>query len=281
MSKLDFRKHDEKRNEYIYSYLNQHLEKAREHGNPLMVSLYGSQNYDLDTEASDIDSKATMLPSLRELLERKQLSEVIVGDVDGGLCDLKHIDLMCRNFKKGNINFLETLYGPFVAGKTIYLPYIHELRNARDFIAKADVCKVAHAATGMADQKLHALKHPYESKIPVLEEYGYDPKQLASLLRLEYFMEMWMKDCKFYDCIHPCGEMKNIILRVKSGEYSENEATLMAYESMDRVRNFAYCIDKAQEGKETKETEVEKFLSDWAYKVCEAAIREESLSLLK
>ena len=45
--------------------------------NVYYIGLYGSQNYGIDTEASDLDFKAIILPSLRMLVDNsKELSKV-------------------------------------------------------------------------------------------------------------------------------------------------------------------------------------------------------------
>lgn len=45
----------------------------------------------------------------------------------------------------------------------------------------------------MQEQKFHALRHPFPSKLDVIERFGYDPKQLCHIIRLALLMERYRK----------------------------------------------------------------------------------------
>ena len=55
-----------------------------------------------------------------------------------------------------------------------------------DDIAKADPERALKAMYGMALQKQNALCHPYPSKLPLIEKYGYDGKQISHIYRIYY-----------------------------------------------------------------------------------------------
>ena len=74
------------------------------------VFLQGSQNYELDYEGSDIDTKAIVLPSFRDfILNKKPVSTTHILETNEHV-DIKDIRLMFECFKKQNINFLEILF---------------------------------------------------------------------------------------------------------------------------------------------------------------------------
>ena len=64
----------------------------------------GSQNYGLDTEYSDVDSKLIVLPSIKDMIfNRKPVSVTYVRENNEHI-DFKDIRLMLEIFRKQNIN---------------------------------------------------------------------------------------------------------------------------------------------------------------------------------
>lgn len=246
----------------------QHFESAaKEIGDAsrvLGVCLYGSQNYGLATENSDVDTKAFIMPSLSELIKYKKISHQIEADAEGGLCDLKHLELMCQNFTKQNINFLEVLYTDYFICDHFFLPFFEELREKRDFLTSAHPRRMLHASAGMAEQKYHALRHPYESKKTILAKYGYDPKQLASMLRLQYFIDTYLKTEDFKTSITPEGDFKDLILATKAGSFTESTAVSMAQNCMDNInKTIAETVNSRYSASGHHVEEAQKFLDDW------------------
>jgi len=77
------------------------LDELRKRGfKPIYLALYGSQNYKLENSQSDVDTKAMVLPSLRDIvLNKKPVSRTITLK-NGEQCDVKDMRLMLENFKK-------------------------------------------------------------------------------------------------------------------------------------------------------------------------------------
>ena len=256
----------------------QHFESAaKEIGDAsrvLGVCLYGSQNYELATENSDVDTKAFIMPSLTELIKRKKISHQIEADAEGGLCDLKHLELMCQNFTKQNINFLEILYTDYFICDQFFLPFFEELREKRDFLTSAHPQRMLHASAGMAEQKYHALRHPYESKKDILAKYGYDPKQLASMLRLEYFINTYLETEDFKTSITPVEGFKDLIIATKQGLFSEKEAVAMAQDCMDNInKTIAEAVDLRYNSAGHHVEEMQDFLDNWVERVITEHLR--------
>ena len=124
-----------------------------------------------------------------------------------------------------------------------------------------------HTAVGMSEQKYVAMEKRFESKIPLIDKYGYDPKQLASMLRLEYFCEYYLENSNFEKAIHPEGLSRDTILSVKAAPPSLAVARRMANDSRT---HFQSCIDRvASLPSKTKEEEVIKTFLD---KIAEIAV---------
>lgn len=155
------------------------------------VNLYGSQNYDCDTPESDYDFKAIIVPALDDIvLNKKPVSHDI--EFNGGLIDIKDIRLMFDNYKKQNVNFIETLFTRWFWVAPDFTREWNCIRDIADFVAFADPAKSVNCMIGMAKEKEHALSQPYPSKIKILEKYGFDPKQLMHIVRLRILMESFL-----------------------------------------------------------------------------------------
>lgn len=155
------------------------------------VNLYGSQNYNCDTPTSDYDFKAIVVPSMDDVIfNRKPISTDI--EFEGGLIDIKDIRLMFDNYKKQNVNFIETLFTRWYWADPDFVHEWEDIRQMADRVAFADPAKSINCMIGMAKEKEHALAQPYPSKIAIIEKYGFDPKQLMHILRLHNLMQRFV-----------------------------------------------------------------------------------------
>lgn len=104
---IEERSHDEK----TMRRLSEHLDAVKEkHPEWVGIFLQGSQNYKLDYEGSDVDSKLIVLPSFEDfVLNRKPYSYTHIMENDEHV-DVKDIRLMFDCFRKQNINFVEILF---------------------------------------------------------------------------------------------------------------------------------------------------------------------------
>jgi hypothetical protein len=157
--------------EKIYKQLNIYANILKEKGyNLLYMGLYGSQNYNLDDEHSDIDVRAIILPSLYDIIFKKSTSIVI--ETEQGSIDVK--DLITYNgvIQKGNCAFIEPIKTQYFIGD----------KKIRDLF-KDSVVNLK-SVIGMAYEKRKALDHEYPSKESEFSKWGFDPKQYHHILRL-------------------------------------------------------------------------------------------------
>ena len=72
------------------------------------IFLLGSQNYGMATEKSDVDTKCLIVPSLEDIIFNKQpLSTTHILPNDEYI-DIKDIRLIFNNFRKQNINYIDS-----------------------------------------------------------------------------------------------------------------------------------------------------------------------------
>lgn len=241
-------------------------------------ALYGSQNYGLDTEDSDVDTKIAVIPSGKDIVLGYEKLSTTLRLEDGSVCEVKDIREMANQFYKGNINFTEMLYTPYyIQNENIPQPYSFDvLKLYRDMIANRDPLNLMKMVAAMARTKYLTLTKVNSNNKEAIEKYGYDPKSLVTLLRLECFMYNYLFDYpeNYSLCLVP-GNNEDL-RRLKINPVSFEDADGLA-------RNGIECVDgmlkMAKDKYSTKEMEnkivdnckkVDAFLENFTYSlICE------------
>lgn len=219
------------REQYIKEQVLRHYNYIKDKYDVVYLALQGSQNYGLDVYdkdyKSDVDTKAIILPSFQDIVYNRQpVSKTIVLDNNEHI-DVKDIRVMFENFKKQNVNFLEILFTEFYILNEEYSGYIYSLRDSAEQIARLNINQALRCMAGMSKEKLKALKHPYPATIDKIEKYGYDPKQLHHILRMNDFIKKYgIEKRNFKDCL--ISDNKDYLVQIKKGILSEQEATELA-----------------------------------------------------
>lgn len=203
----------------------------------LGVFLQGSQNYGLDYEGSDIDTKVIIIPSFDDiLLNRRPVSHTHILPSNEHV-DLKDIRLMHDCFRKQNINFLEILFTRYrMMNPKFYNLYQPMFDNAEEIANYNNYAKL-NCLCGMIYEKAKAMEHPYPTLIEKIEKYGYDPKQLHHIVRCSiFYAQHFIEGKSFGRCLYiEDNELRNQLLEIKKGSRSLEEAR----ELRDRLNKFA------------------------------------------
>ena len=199
--------------------------------------LQGSQNYGLDYEGSDVDTKLIVVPNFRDIcLNKKPVSTTHVRANDEHT-DWKDVRLYMETFRKQNLNFLEILFTPDVIINPMYAEEWARLVEAREFIARMNEFRAVKSMKGIAMEKYHAMEHEYPSKVEVLKVWGYDPKQLHHLLRVEEYLERYIAGESYVECLSP--RHPEYLISVKRGRYPLAEARVLADAAKKHVEEMA------------------------------------------
>ena len=176
----------------IMRRLNEHLLCFRESFANEWVGIFlqGSQNYGLDYEDSDIDTKVIVLPSFEDIVfNRKPVSTTLVMPNDEHV-DVKDIRLMFECFRKQNINFVEILFTKYFILNPEYAALFRPLMKVREAIGRYNNYAAVSCMAGMVWEKRKSLTKPHPSAAGVVEKYGYDGKQLHHMERiLEFYIK--------------------------------------------------------------------------------------------
>lgn len=153
----------------------------------LGVFLYGSQNYGISTENSDVDTKAILVPTVQDLVLEKPVSREIQLE-NGEHCEVKDIRELIRMFEKQSINFIEVLFTDYC---WINPKYNHIWKKY--FINNRE--EIAHM------HERHTIMSAYGQAIYSLKQNKTDGKKFANGLRLYRFLEKYLAGANYSEAI--------------------------------------------------------------------------------
>jgi hypothetical protein len=105
-----------------------------------------------------------------------------------------------------------------------------ELQRLSEAISRMHPNQALRAMAGTSMEKLKALEHPYPGTMDKINKYGYDPKQLHHILRINDLISRFVADEEPYAKIL-IPKQPEYLMRVKKGLYSLEDARRIAYET--------------------------------------------------
>lgn len=264
------------REDKIWAGIDAHYAEALKHF-PIeqiaVLALQGSQNYNLDTPDSDIDTKLIVIPTFKDIcLNCKPVSTTHILDNNEHI-DFKDIRLYMETFRKQNLNFLEILFTDYSIINSMYADEWGKLVSNREDIAHINPYRAVKSMKGIAMEKYHAMEHRYPSKIDLIEQYGYDPKQTSHLVRVRDYLDRYIAGLPYEECLIPSEEYITLIKDLKMRKYSLEEARAIADENIAYVSMIAdnFC-DKYNDEENPKMREL---LEDVSYNIMRISVMEE------
>ena len=240
------------------------------------IFLQGSQNYNLDIYeddyVSDVDTKCLVLPTLNDLIEGKSMVSKKY-DFEGEQIDVKDVRWMMEMWKKQNQSYLEILFTEYKIINPKYKSLLKEIFDMKEDIVKMNLPQLARCISGMSKEKVAALEHEYPTTVEKIKKFGYDPKQLASIVRLTHLIEnIFDKNMNFKDAIlYTDDDLRNYMLNIKKGKIELEEARELAA-MYDAKTNMIKERVVEEQGKDNFNSEVCSILEDRVYKLVKFGI---------
>lgn len=220
----------------ILTNVEEHLQESFQFLNKnqiVFIGLEGSQNYHLNTQKSDIDTKLILLPSLQDIIFNKPIISTIhirENNEHINLCDLRKYFSILR---KQNLNFVEILYSPWIIINNTYWNEVKPLFEKRDLVGFYCKTRAVQTMKGIALNKYDAMEKQTPAHEAEMKKFGYSPKELHHLIRIADFMYKYTKETYTYEeCLIP-NDTNNLIW-IKKGGLSLAEARVTA----DRYRKI-------------------------------------------
>lgn len=257
------------------------MERVREHYNEALeyfhedrivcLVLQGSQNYGLDYEGSDIDTKLIVTPTFKEIaMNYKPVSTTHIRANEEHI-DFKDIRLYIQTFRKQNLNFLEILFSKYCIVNPIYEAEWNRLVEAREEIAHYSPVQAIKSMRGIAKEKYFAMEHNYPSRMEWINKFGYDPKQLHHLIRVREYIERYIDGESYEDCL--ISTQPEYLKRVKSGCHNLDDARIIADNSIASIDNM--CDEYLKKCSSEVDKDVDALLDDVQYNIMKIAIKKE------
>lgn len=261
-------------NNWIMSQIKRHYEEALKIYNKqhiIGIFCQGSQNYGLDTENSDIDTKCILTPTFKDIcLDKKPISTTHILNNNEHL-DAKDVRSYMTCFKKQNLNFLEILFTPYFIINPLYEQEWKKLVVHREDIARMNPKRAIQSMKGIALEKYFAMEHRYPSKIEIIDKYGYDPKQLYQLARVREWMKRYQNGEPYEQCMY--SKQVSFLMDMKMGKYTLEEAREMAKEFKSDVEYMAeYCYNWYPD---EEDIAMRELLEEVSYSIMKISIMEE------
>ena len=261
--------------EWIMSKLKEHYEEAKTlipDSHIVGIFLQGSQNYGLDYEGSDVDTKCIITPTFEEIaLAKKPISTTHIRDNDEHI-DLKDIRLYFQTFRKQNLNFLEILFTPYFIINDSFLSSWKKLVKNNEAIAHYDQVRSVKSMMGIASEKYFAMEHRYPSRIEWLDKFGYDPKQLSHLLRVSEYLDRYLSGESYQNCL--LTKQPEYLKDIKLGILNLEDARCIADRTYKNIKSKCDLFIKDHQNDPVDE-EVNKLLDEICCEIMEKSIRRD------
>lgn len=266
------------REQMIMARVQEHLDESFKYfqkNQVVGVFLQGSQNYGLDYEGSDVDTKLIVVPSFKDIcLNRKPVSTTHVRANDEHT-DWKDIRLYMETFRKQNLNFLEILFTPFYIVNPIYQEQWNRLLEHREEIARMNPYRAVKSMKGIALEKYHAMEHPYPTKLDIIEKYGFDGKQVHHLIRVDDYLDRYIAGESYASCLYPREEKLPRMFAYKRHQVPLVEARVEAEKVLTHTTAIADAFCAEHEDRE--DPAMRELLEDVSYNIMKIAVEKELL----
>ena len=259
--------------EWIMNRVREHYNEALEFfPKDRIVGIFyqGSGNYRLDYEGSDVDTKLIVTPTFKDIAMNKSPVSTTHIRTNDEHTDWKDIRLYIQTFRKQNLNFLEILFTPYKILNPMYEEQWSRLVEAREDITHYSPVQAIKSMRGIAKEKYFAMEHHYPSRMEWINKFGYDPKQLHHLLRVEEYIERYINNVPYEKCL--ISKSPEYLIEVKKGLYNLEEARAHANNAIDRIN---LLCDDFLKNEYMVDTKIDDLLNDVQYEIMRIAIKKE------
>ncbi len=193
----------------------------------LGIFLYGSQNYNLDTEKSDVDALAIVLPSFSDFCLGKQIvsKEIVLPDNSHVL--VKDLTSFRNEILKQNICRIEILFTEYFIlnprYEALFYKYFQKERNNIAYVDKEKGIKAIY----------HQAKHE-------MKEYHHilTGKKLRNIYRLVHYLDFYKDNVDLDNVIKFDNIYRQRLLELSMGEMPKEEVNEIVKSLESKLDNF-------------------------------------------
>lgn len=191
------------------------------------VFLYGSQNYNMGDEQSDVDTKVLVAPSLADVVCARRPVAFEHHCENGEHINFVDVREFVHQVLKQNPNTLELLFTEYYVLNPVFKGVWFDIWKYREEATHINPHKAVDTMRHMANKEYHHM-----------EKNGFDCKKLATMLRLEKAIGDYMLGAKYENVLK--SEQADFFLRTKRGNFIDNNEQGMrfsreTYEATNRI----------------------------------------------
>lgn len=189
--------------------------------------LYGSQNYNMADENSDVDTRVLVVPSLADVVFARRPMSFEHHCENGEHINFVDVREFVLQLLKQNPNSLEILFTDHFIINPPFRGVWYFIWSHREDFARINPHKAVNTMRHMANANYHQMM-----------KGEFDHKKLATMIRLEKAISDYILDCKYEHVLK--SDQASFFLRVKRGNFIENEEQGLrfaqeTYESVNRI----------------------------------------------
>lgn len=204
----------------------------------LVTALFGSQNYGLATETSDVDTRSMVARDMDDFILDKERKNGICVLPDNSHAEYKDVHLFLETLRKHNPSFLEVLFSSEVIVSPLFARSWGNIVARREEIARANPNLFYYSALGLATQKYKNLCHVSPATEANIAKYGYEPKNLCHLMRMYFLVFDYAEGHPVSECfsMQHSLDKQELCLKAKMGVYSLKEAERLAQVYFEAIK---------------------------------------------
>ena len=178
--------------------------------------LYGSQNYGLDTEDSDVDTVTLVMPTARSLYsDQERPKEIILSN--GEHCVTRDIRLFFRGLLKNSFNDVELLFSRYNIVSSKYTILWNKLLEHREEIGRVNEKNFVYSVLGMAYNNHKKIYQEKNTKNDQYNQKGYNAKARMRFLYEYLVITKYMEGYKVADVFYQSEEARKQLIKIKEG----------------------------------------------------------------
>lgn len=220
------------------------LKKLKQHYNEIIlrgynedqivgVFLFGSQNYNLDTEKSDIDCCVITLPTFNDIIYNIKAESTGYTALTGEIINVKDLRIFMHYLKKLNPTMLEILHTEYKILNPKYEFLWKELEALKEDIVKMNKHALLKALYGQSKSF-----HKYISK----EFDNKSKKNFTRLLWIERLIYHYCAGNPYAECLKLPKENRELLINLKNKNWEPQEFEEIIKKT---IKNIDKMIDEA------------------------------------
>ena len=189
--------------------------------------LYGSQNYNMADENSDVDTRVLVVPSLADVVCARRPLSFEHHCENGEHINFVDVREFVHQLLKQNPNSLEILFTDYFVINPPFKGVWYYIWSHREDFARINPHRAVNTMRHMANANYHQMM-----------KGEFDHKKLATMIRLEKAISDYILGCKYEHVLK--SDQASFFLRVKRGNFIENEEQGLrfaqeTYEAINRI----------------------------------------------